>query len=139
RGADVVLEWSALPLPHEARIARLARWVDEAEREGRRSLLRLPGQAIGRGRGAAHRHACLRALARLPGAPGEARGACRASHEARSARLARWVDEAEREGRRSLLRLPGQAIGPGRGAAHRHACLRALALLPAAPGDARGA
>jgi len=75
RGADVVLEWSALPLPHEARIARLARWVDEAEREGRRSLLRLPGQAIGPGRGAAHRHACLRALALLPAAPGDARGA----------------------------------------------------------------
>src|SRR5690606_29253566 len=85
RGADVVLEWSALPLPHEARIARLARWVDEAEREGRRSLLRLPGQAIGPGRGAAHRHAYLRALALPPAAPGDARGASRAPHGPRPA------------------------------------------------------
>src|SRR5690606_12980969 len=36
QGLDVVLDWSALALGHEDRIARLARWVDEAEREGRR-------------------------------------------------------------------------------------------------------
>ena len=73
-GADVVLDWSSLGLGHEDRIRRLARWVDEAEREGRRSLLRLPRQAIGPGRGAAHRHACLRALALLPGAEEAGRG-----------------------------------------------------------------
>ena len=69
RGADVVLDWTAVPLAHEDRIRRLARWVDEAEREGRRYELRLPAQAIGPGSGPAHRHACLRALALLPADP----------------------------------------------------------------------
>jgi uncharacterized protein (DUF58 family) len=68
QGADVLLAWRELAaLAYEDRIRRLARWVDEAEREGRRYRLELPGQpAIGPGRGAAHRHACLRALALLP-------------------------------------------------------------------------
>jgi uncharacterized protein (DUF58 family) len=71
-GADVVLDWQRLSIPHEARISRLARWVDEAERESRRSVLRLPGQPpLGPGAGPTHRHACLRALALMPGA-GEA-------------------------------------------------------------------
>ncbi|MCA1714237.1 MAG: DUF58 domain-containing protein [Gammaproteobacteria bacterium] len=67
-GADVVLDWHQLPpIGYEARIQRLARWVDEAERQGRRYRLLLPGQpALGPGSGAAHRHACLRALALLP-------------------------------------------------------------------------
>ncbi|MGY1531171.1 DUF58 domain-containing protein [Luteimonas sp. A649] len=68
QGADVVLDWSQLTLAYEERIRRLARWVDDAEREGRRYRLKLPRQAIGPGRGAAHRHACLRALALLPAA-----------------------------------------------------------------------
>ena len=64
---DVRLAWEALRhLPYEARIARLARWVDEAEREGRRYRLELPGEVLGPARGAEHRHACLRALALLP-------------------------------------------------------------------------
>jgi len=69
RGMDVVLDWRQVHgLGDEARIRRLARWVDEAEREGRRSTLLLPGQPpIGPASGAAHRHACLRALALLPG------------------------------------------------------------------------
>ena len=72
RGADVLLDWNAVrELAWEARIRRLARWVDEAEREGRRYALRLPGQpALGPASGAAHRHACLRALALLPEAGG---------------------------------------------------------------------
>lgn len=54
------------------------------------------------------------------------------AHEQRISRLAHWVDAAERESRRYRLQLPGQpVIGPGRGPLHRHACLRALALLPA--------
>lgn len=67
-GADVELDWQRLHgLAQEARIARLARWVDEAERDGCRYRLSLPGQpALGPGNGAAHRHACLRALALLP-------------------------------------------------------------------------
>ena len=66
--ADIVLDWHALTgLEYELRISRLARWVDEAERDGRRYRLLLPGQApFGPAQGAAHRHACLRALALLP-------------------------------------------------------------------------
>lgn len=67
-GAEVLLDWHALAqLPYEARISRLARWVDEAERDGRRYRLGLPGQPpLGPARGVVHRHACLRALALLP-------------------------------------------------------------------------
>ena len=68
QGADVVLDWSRVALPWEDRIRRLARWIDEAEREGRRYRLQLPRQAIGPASGAAHRHACLRALALMPAA-----------------------------------------------------------------------
>ena len=69
-GSDLLLDWYALPsLPHEHRIARLARWVDEAEREGRRYRLRLPNQpTLGPALGDAHRHLCLRALALMPDA-----------------------------------------------------------------------
>lgn len=71
-GRELVLDWrdlSALAL--EPRISRLAAWIDQAEREGRRYRLRLPAQDdIGPGQGPEHRHACLRALALLPdGAP----------------------------------------------------------------------
>lgn len=74
-GADVVLDWRALGnLAYEARISRLARWVDEAERDGRRYRLCLPGHAdIGPDRGPLHRHACQRALALLPQASGAVR------------------------------------------------------------------
>ena len=70
-GADVVLSWLALDgLRYEERIARLARWIDEAERDGRRYRLELPLQpALGPDQGHRHRHACLRALALLPAAP----------------------------------------------------------------------
>ncbi len=70
-GRELVLAWQDLPaLAAEARIARLAAWVDQAEREGVRYRLRLPAQDdIGPGRGLEHRHACLRALALLPGSP----------------------------------------------------------------------
>lgn len=68
RGTDVVLDWGQLrELAYEARISRLARWVDEAERDGRRYRLRLPAQPdLGPDRGPQHRHACLRALALMP-------------------------------------------------------------------------
>ncbi len=66
--SDVQLEWQALRhLPHEQRISRLARWVVDAERGGRRYRLILPTEAFGPARGPEHRHACLRALALLPG------------------------------------------------------------------------
>lgn len=72
QGADLLLDWQALhALAWEDRIRRLARWVDEAEREGRRWRLQLPGQpTLGPARGADHRHACLRALALMPGSGG---------------------------------------------------------------------
>src|SRR5690554_3681244 len=72
QGADVVLDWHALAgLPGEARIQRLARWVDAAERDQRRQRLVLPGPTPqGPASGPAHRHACLRALALLPGVGG---------------------------------------------------------------------
>ncbi|WP_368562008.1 DUF58 domain-containing protein [Pseudoxanthomonas sp. UTMC 1351] len=67
-GIEVALEWSSLSdVPYEQRIRRLARWVDLAEREGRRYRLTLPGQpTLGPAQGTAHRHLCLRALALLP-------------------------------------------------------------------------
>ena len=66
-GADIVLAWHSLTnLPYEARISRLARWVDECERDGRRYRLDLPGQPpLGPSQGPGHRHSCLRALALL--------------------------------------------------------------------------
>ena len=65
---DVMLDWKALrALAYEDRIARLAAWVDLAEREGRRYHLGLPAQPpLGPGRGPEHHHACMRALALLP-------------------------------------------------------------------------
>ena len=51
-------------------------------------------------------------------------------HEARLRRLTAWVLAAESALREYVLTLPGQTIGPGIGGAHRHACLRALALAP---------
>ncbi len=59
------LSWFDLePLPGEARLAQLARWVQEAERTGQRYGLRLPHTEIPPAHGAAQRRACLRALAR---------------------------------------------------------------------------
>lgn len=52
------------------------------------------------------------------------------AHEHRIARLTRWVLEADAAGLEFALRLPGATFGPDRGPAHRHRCLRALALLP---------
>lgn len=50
--------------------------------------------------------------------------------EARIRRLAAWIVEAEAVQRAYTLRLPDESIGPGLGADHRRACLRALALMP---------
>ncbi len=51
-------------------------------------------------------------------------------NEARISRLAAWVVAADAAQRSYTLQLPNETIGPGLGAQHRHACLRALALLP---------
>ena len=67
--ADILLAWSQVrQLPHEQAISRLAHWVALADRQGRRIALQLPGmRAIEANTGLAHRHACMEALARLPG------------------------------------------------------------------------
>jgi len=56
------------PLPVEARLEQLARWVVEAERRGARYALRLQSIEIDLDAGEAHRDRCLGALARY-GAP----------------------------------------------------------------------
>ena len=69
RGREIVLDWDATSsLNHEARISRLTRWVEDAEALRHSYLLQLPDQRVGPGLGSDHRHACLRALALLPGA-----------------------------------------------------------------------
>jgi uncharacterized protein (DUF58 family) len=58
------LEWSALEgQDPEARLSQLCLWVLESEAAQRVFGLRLPGKEILPARGAAHRFACLRALA----------------------------------------------------------------------------
>jgi len=52
--------------------------------------------------------------------------------EGRIRRLAAWIEDAERARRSYALVLHDTTIGPASGAAHRSACLRALAILPAA-------
>ncbi|WP_432720056.1 DUF58 domain-containing protein [Jeongeupia wiesaeckerbachi] len=49
--------------------------------------------------------------------------------EARLSRLTAWVLAAESAGDRYALALPGVSLPRGHGPAHRHACLRALALF----------
>jgi uncharacterized protein (DUF58 family) len=52
--------------------------------------------------------------------------------ERRLSQLCRWVLDADAAGRAYGLRLPGVAVAPALGAAHRRACLRALAAFDAA-------
>ena len=62
---SVWLDWSQLPttLNTEQRLARLTRWVLEAEQRPVQYGLRLPHQVIAPDHGTAHRAHCLRALA----------------------------------------------------------------------------
>ena len=64
-GAELWLDEARLPaaLDTEARLSRLAGWVLAAEQSGARYGLRLPGVEKRPDRGAAHRAACLQALA----------------------------------------------------------------------------
>jgi uncharacterized protein (DUF58 family) len=67
QGSEIILDWHALEgLGHEARIARLAAWVDRAEAARVAYRLDLPQSHLGPASGAEHRHACLRELALLP-------------------------------------------------------------------------
>ncbi len=61
------LDWMTLhPLTDEARLSQLCRWVLASEAAQRSYGLRIPGTEIAPSRGAGHRSACLRALARYP-------------------------------------------------------------------------
>jgi len=69
RGDEIVLDWDATArIPYEARISRLTRWVIDAEGAQHWYVMRLPDQSIGPGQGPDHCHACLCALALMPGA-----------------------------------------------------------------------
>ena len=59
----VVLDWTALELPSEAKAGQLARWMEICEREERLYELRLPLKTIPAGRGETHHRQCLDALA----------------------------------------------------------------------------
>ncbi|QXP88717.1 DUF58 domain-containing protein [Methylococcus capsulatus] len=62
--AELLLDWQYTPgADVEARLSRLCRWVLDAEAAGTPYGLRLPGVAIQKGRGEAHRARCLEALA----------------------------------------------------------------------------
>ncbi len=64
RSRQLWLDWEGLPgLAVEPRLALLTRWVVEAEQQGLRYGLLLPGQRIPLGSGDGHRHRCLSALA----------------------------------------------------------------------------
>lgn len=62
-----LLDWHALrSFDNETRIARLARWLGEAEAQGRRYSLQLPNERIETGSGPTHYARCMSALAVLP-------------------------------------------------------------------------
>jgi len=67
-GGALALRWSELPsaLDIETRLARLAAWILEAEREARAFALSLPGTELPLGSGAGHRRSALSALALYP-------------------------------------------------------------------------
>jgi uncharacterized protein (DUF58 family) len=61
------LDWRQVQgLDNESRIARLARWVDEAQAQRRSYSLRLPGHEIASNSGPLHHAHCMNALAQLP-------------------------------------------------------------------------
>lgn len=61
------LDWRHLSgLNHEARIARLARWLGEAQAQGRTYSLWLPDHQVEAGNGPRHYARCMSALAMLP-------------------------------------------------------------------------
>ncbi len=62
-----ILDWEHAPgLAPEQRIARLARWVNEAHASGQPWTLQLPGQVLEPASGNEHYHRCMTALAELP-------------------------------------------------------------------------
>ncbi len=68
RSRETILDWTASEgLDQEARISRMAAWVEIAAQQHIAYSLNLPGQHIGPGLGVEHQQACLRALALMPG------------------------------------------------------------------------
>ena len=66
-GGQISVDWRDTEgLSHESRIRRMARWLNEAEKQGRLSVLTLPDQSLGPDRGSSHKAACMTLLARLP-------------------------------------------------------------------------
>jgi uncharacterized protein (DUF58 family) len=64
---DWRLDWHAIHgLDNEARISRLARWIDEARDTGRRWSLQLPDAYFDIAQGDEHYHRCMTALALRP-------------------------------------------------------------------------
>jgi len=64
---DWRLDWDSMHgLDDETRIARLARWIDEAHEAGRRWSLRLPDGYFDMAQGDEHFHRCMTALAVRP-------------------------------------------------------------------------
>lgn len=64
---DWRLDWDSVRgLDDESRIARLARWIDEAHDDGRRWSLRLPDAYFDIAQGDEHYHRCMTALALRP-------------------------------------------------------------------------
>jgi len=64
---DWRLDWDGMHgLDDESRIARLARWIDEARDSGRRWSLRLPDSYFDIAQGDEHYHRCMTALALRP-------------------------------------------------------------------------
>jgi uncharacterized protein (DUF58 family) len=64
---DWRLDWDGMHgLDDESRIARLARWIDEARETGRRWSLRLPDGYFDVAQGDEHYHRCMTALALRP-------------------------------------------------------------------------
>lgn len=68
-GGELVLDYLTLPasLDVETRLARLARWVLDAEAAHMRYGLRLPAELVAPASGTEHRARCLTALALFPG------------------------------------------------------------------------
>ncbi|MDR3410870.1 MAG: DUF58 domain-containing protein [Formivibrio sp.] len=67
QASEVILDWDTLVgLDTEARLSRLTAWILRAEAGGQRYALRLPGFFRALDEGAAHRAACLAALAMFP-------------------------------------------------------------------------
>jgi uncharacterized protein (DUF58 family) len=62
-GAVLTLRWEDTSGDLEIRLSQLARWVLEAERQGLRYGLHLPGNELPASGGEAHRYQCLKALA----------------------------------------------------------------------------